>query len=57
MGLHHIREAYACPALAVLVPQLMARDHKERALTPGAAEAFALIAYAAVVVPLRMASA
>ncbi|MDX3374641.1 DUF6518 family protein [Streptomyces sp. ME02-6991-2A] len=57
VDLHHIPEAYTCLALFVLIPLLMARDHKERALTMGAAAAFALIAYAAVVVPLHMVSA
>ncbi|MER6194392.1 DUF6518 family protein [Streptomyces cyaneofuscatus] len=57
VDLHHIPEAYTCLALSVLIPLLMARDHKERALTLGAAVAFSLIAYAAVVVPLNMVSA
>lgn len=57
VDLHHIPEAYTCRALFVLIPLLMARDHKERALTLGAAAAFSLIAYAAVAVPLRTAGA
>ncbi|MEV4880126.1 DUF6518 family protein [Streptomyces cyaneofuscatus] len=56
IDLHHIPEAYACLALFVLIPLLMARDHKERALTLGTAAAFGLMAYAAVIVPLQMVS-
>lgn len=50
--LHHTTQAWSCLAVALLVSLLMARNHKERALTLGAAAAFSLVAYAAVELPL-----
>ncbi|WP_405510085.1 DUF6518 family protein [Streptomyces cyaneofuscatus] len=57
VDLGYMPEAYACLALFVLIPLLMARDHKGRALTLGAAVVCALVAYGAVEVPLQMLSA
>ncbi|MGC4909970.1 DUF6518 family protein [Streptomyces cyaneofuscatus] len=57
VDLGYMQEAYACLALFVLIPLLMARDHKERALTLGAAAVCGLVAYGAVEVPLQMLSA
>ncbi|MFD8061304.1 DUF6518 family protein [Streptomyces cyaneofuscatus] len=57
VDLGYMPEAYACLALFVLIPLLMARDHKERALTPGAAAVCGLVAYGGVEVPLQILSA
>lgn len=57
LDLGYLPEAYACLALFVLIPLVMARDHKERALSLGAAAVCALVAYGIVEVPLQMVSA
>ncbi|MFJ9641065.1 DUF6518 family protein [Streptomyces sp. NPDC101178] len=57
LDLGYLPEAYACLALFVLIPLLMARDHKERALSLGAAAVCGLVAYGVVEVPLQMVSA
>ncbi|WP_411128001.1 DUF6518 family protein [Streptomyces sp. x-19] len=46
--LHYGPEAWACFALLVLVPLVMARTHKERARTLLAAVAFSLLAYTVI---------
>ncbi|MFI9744523.1 DUF6518 family protein [Streptomyces sp. NPDC052494] len=43
--LHYVPEAWACLALLVLVPLLMGRTHRERALTLLTAIPFSLLAY------------
>ncbi|MER6382979.1 DUF6518 family protein [Streptomyces sp. NPDC001250] len=55
--LHYAPQAWACLALFVLFPLLMARTHKERAMTLGAAVVCALLAYAVIELPLQMLSA
>ncbi|MGI5452472.1 DUF6518 family protein [Streptomyces sp. CA-249302] len=54
--LHHASQAWACLAAFVLVPLLMARTHRERALTLAAAVPCALLAYAVVELPLQAVS-
>jgi hypothetical protein len=54
--LHHAPQAWTCFALFVLVPLLMARMHRERALTLAAAVPCAFLAYALVVLPLQAVS-
>ncbi|GAA2498550.1 DUF6518 family protein [Streptomyces longisporus] len=51
--LHYATQAWACTALLVLVPLLMARRHKERALTLLVALPLSVIAYAVVELPLQ----
>ncbi|MEU6774954.1 DUF6518 family protein [Streptomyces sp. NPDC046759] len=51
--LHYAAQAWACLALFALVPTLMARTHKERALTLGAALVCAPLAYALIELPLQ----
>ncbi|MFC6085656.1 DUF6518 family protein [Sphaerisporangium aureirubrum] len=51
-NLHHASQAWACLAAMVLVPLLLGRTLRERALTLTAAVPLALIAYAVVVIPL-----
>ncbi|MGW3209245.1 DUF6518 family protein [Streptomyces sp. NPDC001135] len=55
-GLHRAPQAWACFAVFVLVPLLMARTHRERALTLAAAVPCALLAYAIVALPLQAVS-
>ncbi|WP_107105897.1 DUF6518 family protein [Streptomyces sp. Root431] len=43
--LHYVSEAWACLAVLVLVPLLMGRTHRERALTLLTAIPFSLLAY------------
>ncbi|MEU7467561.1 DUF6518 family protein [Streptomyces sp. NPDC044984] len=50
--LHYAPQAWACFACSVLLSLSMARTHKERALTLGAAVAFSFLAYALVMLPL-----
>ncbi|MER6694990.1 DUF6518 family protein [Streptomyces minutiscleroticus] len=52
--LHYAPQAWAFLICSVLVALLMPRTHKERALTLGAAVAFAFLAYALVELPLGM---
>lgn len=52
-NLHYAPQAWTCLALFVLIPLLMARTHKERALTLGAAAPCALLAYALIELPLQ----
>ncbi|MFC8519758.1 DUF6518 family protein [Streptomyces sp. NPDC057257] len=54
--LHYASQAWACLAALALVPLLMARTHRERALTLAAALPCALLAYAIVELPLQMIS-
>jgi hypothetical protein len=51
--LHYATQAWACLAVTVLVPLLMARTHKERALTLAAAVPISLLAYAAIELPIH----
>ncbi|MEU6139443.1 DUF6518 family protein [Streptomyces sp. NPDC047081] len=51
--LHYASQAWACVAVFVLVPLLMARTHRERTLTLAAAVPCALLAYALVELPLQ----
>ncbi|MER7492776.1 DUF6518 family protein [Streptomyces pharetrae] len=55
--LHYMPQAMACFAVFALVPLLMARTHRERALTLAAAAPCALLAYAVIELPLRSVSA
>ncbi|MGW3283030.1 DUF6518 family protein [Streptomyces sp. NPDC001002] len=55
--LHYAPQAWGCFAVFVLVPLLMARTHRERALTLATAVPFALLAYAIVELPLQTVSA
>ncbi|WP_030062793.1 DUF6518 family protein [Streptomyces natalensis] len=55
--LHYAAQAWACLAVFLLVPLVMARGHKERALTLVAAAAFSLLAYTAVELPFQNFSA
>ncbi|MET8950918.1 DUF6518 family protein [Streptomyces sp. NPDC004393] len=55
-NLHYAPQAWACLAVFALAPLLMARTHKERALTLGAAAPCALLAYAVIELPLQMLS-
>ncbi|MFJ4789597.1 DUF6518 family protein [Streptomyces sp. NPDC088794] len=55
--LHYAPQAWGCFTVFALVPLLMARTHRERALTLAAAVPFALLAYAIVELPLQMVSA
>ncbi|GGU92148.1 hypothetical protein GCM10010260_28410 [Streptomyces filipinensis] len=55
--LHHAAQAWACLALFVLIPLLMAATHKQRAATLAAAAVFAPLAYAVVELPLQALSA
>ncbi|MFC8957563.1 DUF6518 family protein [Streptomyces sp. NPDC057101] len=50
--LHYAAQAWACLVVVVLVPLLMARGHRERALTLAAAVLLSLLAYTAIVLPL-----
>lgn len=54
--LHHAPQAATCFAMFVIVPLLMARTHRERALTLAAAVPCAFLAYATVVLPLQAVS-
>ncbi|WP_229881802.1 DUF6518 family protein [Streptomyces alanosinicus] len=54
--LHYTAQAWACAVLFVLIPLLMARTHKERALALGVAVACAPLAYAVIELPLQMLS-
>ncbi|MFI6253906.1 DUF6518 family protein [Streptomyces sp. NPDC051016] len=54
--LHYASQAWACCAVFVLVPLLMARTHRERALTLAAAVPCAFLAYAIVELPLQAVS-
>ncbi|MCC5477725.1 DUF6518 family protein [Streptomyces barringtoniae] len=56
-NLHYATQACACLALFVLIPLLMARAHKERALTLGAAAVCASLAYVLIELPLQTVSA
>ncbi|MFJ8113150.1 DUF6518 family protein [Streptomyces sp. NPDC096132] len=56
-NLHYASQALSCFAVFALVPLLMARTHRERALTLAAAVPCALLAYAIVELPLQAASA
>ena len=55
--LHYAAQAWVCTALLVLIPLLMARRHKERALTVLVALPLSAIAYAVVELPLQHVSA
>lgn len=55
--LHYMPQAWACGAVSVLLPLLLARTHRERALTLAAAVPCALLAYAVVELPLQTLSA
>ncbi|WP_256725931.1 DUF6518 family protein [Streptomyces sp. IMTB 2501] len=55
--LHYTAQAWACLVLFVLIPLLMARTHKERALTLGVAVVCAPLAYAVIELPLQTVSA
>ncbi|MGW2425980.1 DUF6518 family protein [Streptomyces sp. NPDC001709] len=55
--LHYATQAWACLVLFVLIPPLMARTHRERALTLGAAVVCAPLAYAVIELPLQTLSA
>ncbi|MEU6253259.1 DUF6518 family protein [Streptomyces sp. NPDC047043] len=55
--LHYAPQAWACAAFLVAIPLLMARHHKERALTLLTALAFSGIAYAIIELPLQHVSA
>lgn len=55
--LHYAPQAWACLAVFALVPLLLARTHRERALTLVAAVPCALLAYAVVDLPLQAVSA
>ncbi|MFJ9244922.1 DUF6518 family protein [Streptomyces sp. NPDC101776] len=55
--LHYMPQAWACGTVFVLLPLLLARTHRERALTLAAAVPCALLAYAIVELPLRTLSA
>ncbi|GIH25169.1 hypothetical protein Aph01nite_34790 [Acrocarpospora phusangensis] len=54
--LGYAAQAWACLGVLLVVPLLMARTHKERGLALLAAVPFSLLAYAAVMVPLRFVS-
>ncbi|HET6859727.1 MAG TPA: DUF6518 family protein [Streptomyces sp.] len=54
--LHYTPQAVACFTVFALVPLLLARTHRERALTLVAAAPCALLAYAVVVLPLQAVS-
>lgn len=51
--LHYAAQAWTCVALLVAIPLLMARRHKERALTLLTALAFSGLAYAVIELPLQ----
>lgn len=51
--LHYATQAWACVALLVLVPLVMARQHKERALTLLTALVLSPVAYAVIETPLQ----
>ncbi|MFF4804732.1 DUF6518 family protein [Streptomyces sp. NPDC001351] len=51
--LHYAPQAWTCAALLVAIPLLMARQHRERALTLLTALAFSAIAYAVIELPLQ----
>lgn len=55
-NLHYAPQAWTCFAVFVLVPVLMARTHRERALALAAAAPCALLAYAIVELPLQAVS-
>ncbi|MEU1513064.1 DUF6518 family protein [Streptomyces sp. NPDC005811] len=55
--LHYASQAWSCFAVSALVPLLLARTHRERALTLATAVPCALLAYALVELPLRAVSA
>ncbi|MBK3573081.1 hypothetical protein JHN63_04440 [Streptomyces sp. MBT65] len=55
--LHHVPQAWVCGTVFVLLPLLLARTHRERALTLAAAVPCALLAYAIVELPLQTLSA
>ncbi|WP_328884829.1 DUF6518 family protein [Streptomyces sp. NBC_00316] len=55
--LHYHPQAWACLTVMVLIPPLMARSHKEKALTLAAAVSFSLLAYTAIMFPLNHISA
>ncbi|MER6353779.1 DUF6518 family protein [Streptomyces sp. NPDC001634] len=52
-SLHHSSQAWACALLLVLVPLLMARQHRERASTLLTAVLFSPVAYAVIELPLQ----
>ena len=54
--LHYAPQAWGCFAVFALVPLLMGRTHRERALALAAAVPCALLAYAIVELPLRTVS-
>jgi hypothetical protein len=54
--LHYAPQAWGCFTVFVLVPLLMARTHRERALSLAAAVPCALLAYALVELPLQAVS-
>ncbi|MEV6056363.1 DUF6518 family protein [Streptomyces sp. NPDC052107] len=54
---HYATQAWACLALFVLIPLLMARTHEERAFTLGAAVVCAPLAHLLIELPLRTMSA
>jgi hypothetical protein len=56
-NLHYGPQAWTCLALFILAPLLLARTHKERAWTLGAAIPCALVAYALIGLPLHAVSA
>ncbi|MGW1210393.1 DUF6518 family protein [Streptomyces sp. NPDC002499] len=55
--LHYAPQAWGCFTVFALVPLIMARTHRERALTLATAVPCALLAYAIVELPLQMVSA
>ncbi|AOR37627.1 hypothetical protein BFF78_40300 [Streptomyces fodineus] len=56
-NLHYAPQAWASLALFLLIPLLMARTHKERALTLAAAVVCAPLGYAVIELPLQWVSA
>ncbi|MFD8263496.1 DUF6518 family protein [Streptomyces griseoluteus] len=54
--LHYTPQAVFCFAAFALIPLLMARTHRERALTLVTAVPFALLAYSIVILPLQAVS-
>ncbi|MDK1472525.1 DUF6518 family protein [Streptomyces sp. 549] len=57
LDLRYAPQAWACLAVFTAIPLLMARTHRERATTLGAAAVCALLAYVLVALPLQAVSA